>query len=68
MPKQNIRELRAEILSESKKFCRILEQNSNQIIGELKSQMLEEMRVKLKALLRLIDQLEKEDKSVRERR
>jgi hypothetical protein len=54
--KSTLRELRSQFLRESKKFCKVLEYNAKEINGELKDQILDEMRQNLKSLLALINQ------------
>ena len=64
--KPTLRELRSQFLKQSKLFCRALELESQNFDEELKSQILVEMRQKMKDLMELINQMEKEesDKSI----
>ena len=64
-PKPDLRDLRAQFLKESKLFCRMLEYETPQINPELKGQMLDEMREKLKNLLQIINELEVQEASVK---
>jgi hypothetical protein len=63
-PKPDLRELRAQFLKESKLFCRMLEFEAPEVNPELKGQMLDEMREKLKNLLQIINELEIQEASV----
>jgi hypothetical protein len=57
----NIRELRSQFLRESKQFCKFLDDTTDNINGEVKAQMLEEMRQKLKYLLDVITEIERKE-------
>jgi hypothetical protein len=59
--KPDVSELRSEFLKESKKFCKALEYEPGEMDSELKGQILHEMRQKLKSLLQMINELEKEE-------
>ena len=59
--KPSVSELRSQFLLESKNFCKVIEHESREIDAHLKGQILEEMRQKLKSLLEMITELEKQE-------